>query len=552
MTSLKGADIREIFDMYDKLFFDGEIGRKLEQTDSEIKFVAKTRESGVAGICGREGTCKYYMEVSPQVLGRIVPSVVAAGLGCTSRLECVQLIVEHLIIHLIMLLWEFAGKEGPIYAEHGELFQCMLRQYFGHLRFDHNLGLTTIDTERTEYEAPVEGEVIAAPLEPKGVYSWHANSCYIDSLLMVLFDSASQFWRDNILRKDVGSIEYPTALGVCDIRGGSQIDTVDKLKRHAKKVQDQLRTDFLELHRSGNVLQCTPLRQLLQECFPDMKPRGHWSFYNVAAAYNLLSELFPDIKTEYPVRIRRWNAKTETYESAPIRYESKALTTAWDFMDPLEVERGADYPEIVWERINSPVIVFYNGGLPRIKKLNEAGRERGFVTIAGIKTFYNIKKARPFEETIINGRYELIGVITLHGVAPNQEGGVHYTAHFKTKGGQWYYYNDSGRIIRKTPRLPVSGVWQESNGNMPSMYFYRRLKALHDTARRLNGEHISISVVGTRVSVKDMTEGLRYAKFMIDEMRPTSHSDNVVRWIVTADRVKSLTDELLALDAQKL
>jgi len=51
-TSLKGYDIEAAFDLYDDKVFGGQIRKKLSEEGSLLRFFAKSRTSGVGGICG--------------------------------------------------------------------------------------------------------------------------------------------------------------------------------------------------------------------------------------------------------------------------------------------------------------------------------------------------------------------------------------------------------------------------------------------------------------------------------------------------------------------
>ena len=118
--SLNGNDVRDLFNLYDVVFFQSQIHERIGNlnTPSELKFYANERTSGAGGICsidrvgGLGGRCTYYIDIAPNVINTIFKrnksgSVFAAGVGCEDRLECLQLIMEHEIIHLLMILWEY-------------------------------------------------------------------------------------------------------------------------------------------------------------------------------------------------------------------------------------------------------------------------------------------------------------------------------------------------------------------------------------------------------------------------------------------------------------
>lgn len=530
-TSLNGNDIEALFDLYDVTFFQGQIREKIIETNSSIKFFARSRTSGVAGLCGVKYIDEnplYYLDIAPNIVETLFKTrregfPLAAGVGCMDRLGCVQLIMEHEIIHLLFLIWGYSSTsiqerggldidqsskqlkpstsgsdtEQKVYAPHGLLFQCMIKEYFGHSRFDHDLGLTSISIVGT----PPKGNVPRTFLKHRlarnisfigsGFENW-AASCYIDSILMVLFDSVSSFWRKGIMDVDVSTIDYTGR-----IQGSTttSINTIDKMIKQARKIQNQIKEDYASTHVEKRVIKCTVLRQLLAEVLPSMKPRGNWVLFNTGQTYDVIANVFPDLMMDIPFQIHRWvhprkdgetkesNNRPGRYISDSVDYVREASLTMWDYLDPLtDFEDEHDYKEIRWDLIDSPVLVFYNGGTPRIRNFGVSGREKGYIYIQGDKTgiikkhSFDIHKRCSFGMTIIDGRYRLIGVITLEGVSPQNEGGSHYTAHFMGTDENWYYYNDIGAQVIKVDSLPEEGVWIEKGSSMPSMYFYQKIK----------------------------------------------------------------------------
>ena len=127
----------------------------------------------------------------------------------------------------------------------------------------------------------------------------------------------------------------------------------------------------------------------------------------------------------------------------------------WDYLG----SNSSEGEEILWDSIKSPILVFQNGGLPPITDFGSIGSEGTYL------------KVRSFGETIIHKKYNLFGVIMLHGTRPGKNGGSHYTAYIKTKGGQWYSYDDIGPVFK---RCTTPKVFNESGGSKPEMYFYQK------------------------------------------------------------------------------
>lgn len=510
--SLNGDDVAALFNLYDQVFFQGQIKDKIIETSSDIQFFARARKTGVAGLCGVkkiEGRRVYYLDIAPNVVEALFKyhkgdMPFAAGVGCNDRLGCVQLIMEHEIIHLITIIWGFssADPDDKVYGFHGTLFVCMIKKYFGHNRFDHDLGLTGLSGLSGPFGSYTPTGIPAGFLRYQssrtligaGYQNWSA-SCYLDSILMVLFDSISPFWRKNIMDVDVSAINYTGKIfGAArvdeaprqGIRGDTLITSTSKMRDVARKIQAQMKEDYATTHAGKKVIKCTMLRQLLAEVAPSMKQRGQWVLFNTGAVYDAIVNVFPELSMDIPYQIHRWVVSEDgqgRYDPDSVDYASEASITMWDYLDPLtDVGSEQDYKEIRWDLVDNPVLVFYNGGAPRVRNFGRSGRERGYVYIQGDRTHkmmrheFDIIKARSFGMTIIDDRYRLVGVITLEGVSPVNEGGSHYTAHFLGTDEHWYYYNDIGARVMRVESLPEEGVWVEGGSSMPSMYFYQRMR----------------------------------------------------------------------------
>ena len=145
-TSLKTSTLKRLFDLYDDIFFGGEIQEKLTQDNSTLT-MSVTNRKGVkyGGYCKKtaKGTrCFYTLQFPTSVFMSLFnkgeKGLKNGGLICKNRLDCLQLTFEHELIHLLMFLWKFSGK-GPVYSSHGKLFKCMVYAYFGQTEFKHSL-----------------------------------------------------------------------------------------------------------------------------------------------------------------------------------------------------------------------------------------------------------------------------------------------------------------------------------------------------------------------------------------------------------------------------
>lgn len=398
ITAVTGKHIRALVCVYDTEFFNGEVTGKAKEVG--IDFIYHAVRIPVVGVVSKRAEGAYVMEINPLLL----KTACSASL---SAIDCLMMVVENLLIHVIMILWGHTSNP--------RLYNALLDRYFGEDRYMK----TYVQTE----------------LPPTGMLQWSNNSCYLDSLLTILFFEQSGTWKDIIQTTDVAQLEYRVQ-GICDVAGGSEINTPAKVREHAIAIQRQLLTDYKRLE-TGEEFVCSTLRTLLYRCFPDMKRMGLWTVYNVAAIYDLITEFFPAMKTNFYQSTVSWDGEIRT-ETTPSE-QSRSTFAMSDFV--FEYDTRDTHPEIHWNGITSASIVFYNGG----EKL-----------IEGV-----------FGETILDGRYSLVGLVTLVDR-------IHYISYIKI-GGIWYEYNDT-RGTTRVVVLPESGVWREERGRMPSMYFYTRVK----------------------------------------------------------------------------
>ena len=289
-SGVKGSDIRAAFELYDEKFFDGQIKRKIKGENSLIHFFAKARRTGSGGLCGIRSKsslkkCDYYIDIDPHILAQMSGSKSIedlAGIGCTDRVYCLQIVLEHEIVHLLMILWGYMYKDVTprregVFTEHGELYQCILQTYFGHTKFGH--GMSDIDKA-----------IKVKPRKPGLMSNW-SDSCYIDSLTTVLLWMSNDFYRNGIIRVNTQEIDYkkhttednekdPEDKGskvfFSPCVDGSKIRTEVQAKKYAKHMQE-LFEDVYEKMRGTETFQCRDIRKSFSICLPTMFPFREFS-----------------------------------------------------------------------------------------------------------------------------------------------------------------------------------------------------------------------------------------------------------------------------------
>lgn len=145
------ADLERLFELYDESFFSGRIARTVREKAAELRFRLSTRMTSAGGKTtrirekdrgrGRRGAGKprevYEIAISTPLLYQsfrdIEASVTVSGIVCRDRLEALQRVFEHELIHLVeMLVW---GDSSCSKAR----FKQLVRNLFGHTDVKHRL-----------------------------------------------------------------------------------------------------------------------------------------------------------------------------------------------------------------------------------------------------------------------------------------------------------------------------------------------------------------------------------------------------------------------------
>lgn len=141
-TRLSSEDTRHMFDLIDRDMFAGKIGEYLTRNNYSLKVVPGSKSTNTAGWCKymRQGglLCGFTISLSTEVFAETFNEEetchVANGIGCCSRAECMEIVLEHEIVHMLVRL--FCPHTGK---SHGKNFMTIARGLFGHKDFYHSL-----------------------------------------------------------------------------------------------------------------------------------------------------------------------------------------------------------------------------------------------------------------------------------------------------------------------------------------------------------------------------------------------------------------------------
>ncbi len=140
-TRIHPADLELLFAQYDHEFFDGQVRKTLGKIRLDFDLSKRMTSSGgkTAYYTDRTSGRRWYeIGVSTTVLfgcfdGKDHRPISASGILCRDRLDALQRIVEHELVHLIeMLLW---GKSSCSQSR----FHSITERFFGHTENKHQL-----------------------------------------------------------------------------------------------------------------------------------------------------------------------------------------------------------------------------------------------------------------------------------------------------------------------------------------------------------------------------------------------------------------------------
>lgn len=158
LDNFNDLQLYHLYDLYNKYFFNSALPRVTLQISTNL---TKTAGKCQAIRGGKE--CQYTIFISKSVFSRLnlkeEQSTKSGGLECQSRLECLQLVLEHEMIHLAIQIHypDAKAKDQKIYSSHGALFKDLVYAYFGQTKSTHQIG-SIIENDEDE-EPLTKGQI---------------------------------------------------------------------------------------------------------------------------------------------------------------------------------------------------------------------------------------------------------------------------------------------------------------------------------------------------------------------------------------------------------
>ena len=132
-------DLELLFRLYDDVFFGGACARALDGRKLSFRLAPRMTRAGgkTARLVTRRGVVSFEISVAISMLfdgfTERDRQVTVCGIACSNRLEALQRIFEHEIVHLVELLcWQKSNCSAP-------RFQDIARRFFLHRAHTHKL-----------------------------------------------------------------------------------------------------------------------------------------------------------------------------------------------------------------------------------------------------------------------------------------------------------------------------------------------------------------------------------------------------------------------------
>lgn len=144
LVGMNKDDLETLFNLYDDIFFENSFRGYFRDSGSPFSIFFSKTLTKTAGRCTRKPRpiCEYSIEISIKIMaGLFSPTATgqnvhaANGLICRTRLGCLQLVLEHEMIHLLQFIYIACSSR----QEHGPEFKTLVKNIFGHTETTHDL-----------------------------------------------------------------------------------------------------------------------------------------------------------------------------------------------------------------------------------------------------------------------------------------------------------------------------------------------------------------------------------------------------------------------------
>jgi|694.fasta_scaffold16809_13 hypothetical protein len=486
--NLDVSSLRSIFILYDRYIFNNQISRLVTK---KISFILDEFEFYNQRILVSKDSIFY--KIKKSFFENLKSEKGDSIIDDENVLIRIFILIENFIVQLIILVQGYYNiltvyeDEENIFKCQGELYQCLLKSFFGSNHLHKNLRVCiedinifhplkkTIDLENVKKYINSRDNKIS-------LLKNFSSSCYLDSLLIVLLFGDDVHIKKILLNLDISSLKYPTKK-IVDGKNkiietfinptlAEETDTEEKTVQYTQNLQNYIRSTFIRmLNFEKGEFRCSTLRQYLIPTNPGMVTKKYeYKTFTPSEIYSTLCSLFQLLINDIP-----------TLVDTEFKIRKMNMFMMWDFMNPHVDKSSENY---IWNKLNSNFLVFQLGVYPRIYDYGSSGEERIEIIKYkdGVPKRYSkkLKKKRVFSEYILNRRYRLFGAIRNIGNIPSDPssyGGGHYTAYLRPffDKENWYEYDDIyPRIINLGPEIPKD-IFLDEKYKRSEMFFYTKI-----------------------------------------------------------------------------
>lgn len=263
---------------------------------------------------------------------------------------------------------------------------------------------------------------------PTKFLQYNNDSCFLDTLLVVMFESISNFWRTRLFNTNINRIKYEKSLGY-----NRELD----VKENALELQKELYDLFLDLHGYAEIdkFYCRNVRSILGNYVKNINSQSQ-----IDEVYSAFYTHFPDLGLKFS-------------------YDPDYITSSFIASDYMYEN------DFAWDLYDDEVLIFINTNFLDLELDNPKGKIN----------YFNFK--------IIDFKYELIAVVNLRtdkkiNQIEEKGSGGHYTCYFKSYDNNWYFYDDlkNGKFVKiKDIEEKREQLFHVEDKKIPVMLFYQKI-----------------------------------------------------------------------------
>lgn len=305
------------------------------------------------------------------------------------------------------------------------------------------------------------------------VYTWNSNSCWVDSVIMVILMGASDYIRKAIFNSNPSATFYKRLMSLDIIKFQCANKTPLSLKAWAVAFQSSLREDYDALLKSPSTVRyCTNTRRAIFSCIAD----SEYGFGTSDKLYELIAAMFP-------VLLFKVETIIETLDKNHLDSPTYTKKVAYKYVDALEA--GSHF---IGNTKQGLVDVLGENTQMIIKKSITRLAQRPPVVVLRLNAWHaymtasnkgsvNLLDPKSFGALLpeLKGRSAKIPGYTLYATVVSKPVSAHWVAYFRPFDNpvQWMYYDGMGKryeALKSGSQQP----WTSSKNHIVSLVFFQR------------------------------------------------------------------------------